>query len=155
MAEEPLHLDGVPARPEQGGRAGVPEGVEADPFAEPGRAGGRLQDPAHRVRRLDPPTTLPQRRVRPLVITAGGPWAARPLWGLTGIFYWVDQFDKDVRLHSAPDLQVQLYLQSLLLGARSIWPPHVEVGVARALNDEARALEVRAQVIEQGGVAGS
>ena len=50
----------------------------------------------------------------------------------------------------APDLQVRLDLPSLLLSARSIGSPYVEVGVARALNGEARALEMRAQVIEQG-----
>ena len=60
----------------------------------------------------------------------------------------VDEFDKDAR---SLYLQMQLYLQSLLLGARSVWPPDAEVGVARALNDEPGALEVRAQVIEQGG----
>jgi hypothetical protein len=62
----------------------------------------------------------------------------------------VDQLDKDARSHNAPDLQMQLYLQGLLLGARSVWPPYVEVAVARALNNEAGPLEVSAQVVEQG-----
>ena len=58
-------------------------------------------------------------------------------------------------MHDAPDLKVQLDLPSLLVGARSIGSPHIEVGIACALDDEARALEVRAQVIEEGEVAGS
>ena len=54
-----------------------------------------------------------------------------------------------------PDLKVQLDLPGLLVGAWSIGPPHIEVGIACFLNDEARALEVHAQVIEEGEVAGS
>jgi hypothetical protein len=67
----------------------------------------------------------------------------------------VDQLDPDARVHDAPDLKVQLYLPRLLLGARGVGPPHIEVSVACFLNDEARALEVRTQVIEEGEVAGS
>ena len=62
---------------------------------------------------------------------------------------------KGARVHDVPDLKVQLYLPRLLVGARSIGPPHIEVSVACFLDDEARALEVRAQVIEEGEVAGS
>ena len=58
-------------------------------------------------------------------------------------------------MHDVPDLKVQLYLPRLLLGTRGVWPPCVEVAIACFLNDEARALEVRAQVIEEGEVAGS
>jgi hypothetical protein len=58
-------------------------------------------------------------------------------------------------VHDASDLKVHLYLPSLLLGARSIRPPHIEVVIACFLNDEARALEVRAQVIQEGEIAGS
>ena len=67
----------------------------------------------------------------------------------------VDQPSPGARVHDVPDLKVQLYLPSLLVGARSIGPPHIEVGITCFLNDEARALEVRAQVIEEGEVAGS
>jgi hypothetical protein len=67
----------------------------------------------------------------------------------------VDWLDSDARVHDAPDLKVQFYLPRLLLGARRVWPPHVEVVIACFLNDEARALEVRTQVIEEGEVAGS
>jgi hypothetical protein len=42
-----------------------------------------------------------------------------------------------------------------LVGARGVGPSHIEVGIACFLNDEARALEVRAQLIEEGEVAGS
>jgi hypothetical protein len=67
----------------------------------------------------------------------------------------VEQLDVGVRLHDAPNLQVHLDLPSLLLGTRSIWPAYVEISVARGPNDETGALEVRAQVVEQGWVAGS
>ena len=67
----------------------------------------------------------------------------------------VDQLDPDARVHDAPDLKVQRYLPRLLLGTRRVWPPYVEVVIACFLNDEARALEVRSQVIEEGTVAGS
>jgi hypothetical protein len=70
-------------------------------------------------------------------------------------FLPVDQLGPDARVHEPPDLKVQLDLPSLLLGARSIGPPHIEVGIACVLNDEARALEMSAQVIEEGEVAGS
>ncbi len=54
-------------------------------------------------------------------------------------------------MHGAPDPQVQLDLAPLLLGARGVGPPHVEGIVARALDGEAGALEVRAHVAEEGG----
>jgi hypothetical protein len=67
----------------------------------------------------------------------------------------VEQLNSDARVHDTPDLKVQFYLPRLLVGARSIGPPHIEDSVACFLDDEARALEVRAQVIEESEVAGS
>jgi hypothetical protein len=78
----------------------------------------------------------------------------QPRGSATGISP-VGQLGPDARVHEPPDLKVQLDLPSLLLGARSIGPPHIEVGIACVLNDEARALEMSAQVIEEGEVAGS
>jgi hypothetical protein len=67
----------------------------------------------------------------------------------------VEQLDPDAWVHDAPHLKVQFYLARLLVGARGVGPPHIEVGIACFLNDEARVLEVRAQFIEEGEVAGS
>jgi hypothetical protein len=71
------------------------------------------------------------------------------------MFLLVDQLNRDARVHDAPDLKVHLYLPSLLVGARGVGPPHIEVVIACFLHDEARALEVSAQFIEEGEVAGS
>jgi hypothetical protein len=52
-------------------------------------------------------------------------------------------------VHETPDLKVQLYLARLMLRARSIGAPHIEIRVGGGRHGEARALEVRAQVIEE------
>jgi hypothetical protein len=92
----------------------------------------------------------------PQGVYAKGPSSQRqPRRGFAPGFLLVDQLGPGARVHDMPDLKVHLYLPRLLLGTRSIGPPHIEVVIACFLDDEARALEVRAQVIQEGEIAGS